>query len=35
VKRIREIFKRDDHPYDPRVTDPSPQLPRIATRRIM
>jgi len=35
VKRIREIFKRDDHPYDPTVTDPSPQLPRIATRRIM
>ena len=35
VKRIREIFKRDDHPYDPTVTDPSPQLPRIATHRIM
>lgn len=35
VKRIREIFKRDDHPYDPAVTDPSPELPRIATRRLM
>jgi soluble lytic murein transglycosylase-like protein len=35
VKRIREIFKRDDHPYDPTITDPSPQLSKITTRRIM
>lgn len=35
VKRIREVFKRDDHPYDPAVTDPSPDLARIASRRLM
>ncbi len=35
VKRIREMFKRDDHPYDPAVTDPSPDLARIASRRLM
>lgn len=35
VRRIREMFKRDDHPYDPAVTDPSPDLARIASRRLM
>jgi TPR repeat protein len=35
VKRIREIYKRDEHPYDPAVTDPSPDLPKIASRRLM
>lgn len=36
VKRIREIFKRDDHPYDPNVTPPSPDLSKIvASRRLM
>lgn len=35
VKRIREIFKHDEHPYDPAVTAPSPDLPRIASRRMM
>ena len=35
VKRIREMFKRDDHPYDPAVTDPSPDLQKIASRRLM
>jgi TPR repeat protein len=35
VKRIREIYKHDEHPYDPAVTDPSPDLPRIASRRVM
>ena len=35
VKRIREIFKRDEHPYDPAVTDPSPDLQKIASRRLM
>ncbi len=29
VKRIMRIFKKDDHPYDPEVTPPSPELPRI------
>jgi len=35
VKRIREMFKRDEHPYDPAVTDPSPDLQKIASRRLM
>ncbi|WP_265941667.1 transglycosylase SLT domain-containing protein [Dechloromonas sp. A34] len=35
VKRIREIFKREDHPFDPGVTTPSPEMPRIASRRLM
>jgi hypothetical protein len=35
VKRIREIFKREDHPFDPAVTAPSPALPNIANRRLM
>lgn len=35
VKRIREIFKREDHPFDPAITEPSPELPRIALRRLM
>jgi TPR repeat protein len=29
VKRIISLFKRDDHPYDARITTPSPELPRI------
>lgn len=33
VKRIREIFKREEHPYDAKVTMPSPQLPRIVAAR--
>ncbi|MCG2577773.1 transglycosylase SLT domain-containing protein [Dechloromonas sp. XY25] len=36
VKRIRDIFRRDDHPYDATVTTPSPELPRIiASKRSM
>ena len=35
VKRIRETFKRDEHPYDPAVTQPSPDLQKIASRRLM
>jgi len=35
VKRIREIFKLDEHPYDPAVTAPSPDLHKIASRRLM
>ena len=31
VKRIKRYFRRDDHPFDPSVTDPSPELPRIGT----
>jgi soluble lytic murein transglycosylase-like protein len=33
VKRIISIFKRDDHPYDAKVTTPSPELPRIRSPR--
>jgi len=33
VKRIIGIFKRDDHPYDAKVTTPSPELPRIRSIR--
>lgn len=32
VKRIKELFKKDEHPFDPTVTEPSPELPRIRTR---
>lgn len=36
VKRIREIFRRDDHPFDATVTTPSPELHRIiASKRSM
>ncbi len=36
VKRIREIFKREDHPFNAEVTPPSPELPRInASRKLM
>jgi len=35
VKRIREIFKRDEHPFDPSITSPSPEYHRIANRRLM
>src|SRR5574343_508651 len=36
VARIKEIFKRQDHPFDAQVTAPSPELPRIvAARRMM
>lgn len=35
VKRIREIFKREEHPFDPAITPPSPDLPKIASRRLM
>lgn len=33
VKRIRSLFNKPDHPYDHRVTTPSPVLPKIASRR--
>jgi soluble lytic murein transglycosylase-like protein len=35
VKRILEIFKQQEHPFDSSVTAPSPELPRITTRRVM
>lgn len=33
VKRIKEIFKRNEHPYEPAVTQPSPQLPKIVSAK--
>lgn len=35
VKRIVEIFKKDQHPFDPAITEPSPELPRIRSVRTM
>lgn len=36
VKKIREIFRRDDHPFDANVTTSSPALSRIvASKRFM
>jgi hypothetical protein len=35
VKRIRELFKRDDHPFDPNITPPSPEINRIVKSRLM
>jgi soluble lytic murein transglycosylase-like protein len=29
VQQVRQTFRREDHPYDARVTEPSPELPRI------
>lgn len=36
VKRIREIFKKEEHPFDAHITPPSPNLPRILNaKRLM
>jgi len=35
VQRIREIYQRDEHPFDARITPPSPALPKIGLRRTM
>jgi len=35
VQRIHEIFKREDHPFDPAITGPSPELPKLTARRVM
>ncbi len=35
VKRIVETFKKDEHPFDPTVTDPSPELHRIRITKSM
>ena len=29
IKQVHQIFRRNHHPYDARVTEPSPELPRI------
>jgi len=35
VRRILGIYQRDEHPFDARITPPSPALPKISSRRIM
>jgi hypothetical protein len=35
VRRILETFRKNEHPYDAHVTEPSPELPRIAIGRTM
>ena len=35
VQRIREIYQRDEHPFDAKITPPSPALPKIGLRRTM
>ena len=35
VKRIVEMFKKSEHPFDARVTEPSPELPRIRVGKLM
>jgi soluble lytic murein transglycosylase-like protein len=35
VRRILDWFKQGEHPYDPAVTEPSPELQRIHARRAM
>jgi soluble lytic murein transglycosylase-like protein len=33
VKRILEIFRRHEHPFDAEITDPSPELGQILRRK--
>jgi len=35
VRRIRELFQKDEHPFDPSITRPSPELPRILKSKLM
>jgi hypothetical protein len=35
VKRIMSIFQKDEHPYDPGVTTPSPELSRIRVAKVL
>ena len=28
VRKVREVYKQEEHPYDARVTEPSPELLR-------
>ena len=35
VRRIMAVFKKDAHPYDPAVTPPSPELPRIRPSKVL
>jgi hypothetical protein len=33
VKRILEVFPRQEHPFDAAITEPSPELPKILQRK--
>jgi hypothetical protein len=33
VKRILEVFRRQEHPFDEAITEPSPELPKILQRK--
>lgn len=35
VRRIRDIYQRDEHPFDAKITAPSPALPKISLSRAM
>ena len=35
VKRIMEAFKKEHHPFDARVTEPSPELSRMRAGKLM
>lgn len=35
VKRILELFQRDEHPFDAKVTSPSPEWQKITKNRLM
>lgn len=35
VKRIMSIFKKDEHPYDPNVVTPSPEMARIRNSKAL
>lgn len=34
VRRIRQVYRQDRHPYDPSAAAPSPELPRIRARKM-
>jgi soluble lytic murein transglycosylase-like protein len=34
VKKVRQLYKQAEHPYDPRVTDPSDKLLRARAAKV-
>ncbi len=35
VRKVRGIFGKDEHPFDPKITKPSPEISRLLMRRMM
>ncbi|MBS1157237.1 MAG: Lytic transglycosylase, catalytic [Proteobacteria bacterium] len=35
VRKIRSMFGKDEHPFDPKITRPSPEISRLLKRRMM